>query len=66
MGLVIYDDTWTLSASVVCQSGTQAPAVGDRFSVGGKSGYVTGCRTAWQNKGKKQLDITAHGGRSLG
>lgn len=66
VGLVIYDDTWTLSATVVCQQSTQAPNIGDSFSVGGKNGYVTGCRTQWQNKGKKQMAVTAHGGKSLG
>ena len=65
VGLVIYDRTWTLSATVVCQSTTQEPAIGAQFSVGGKTGYVTGCRRQWQNKGKKQLTITAHGGASL-
>ena len=66
VGLVFYDDTWTLSATVVCQQGTQAPQIGGSFSVGGKTGYVTGCRVQWQNKGKKQMAITAHGGKSLG
>lgn len=65
VGLVIYDVTWTLSATVVCQQGTREPEAGSSFSVGGRSGYVTGCRLQWQNKGKKQLSVTAHGGRSL-
>lgn len=65
VGLVIYDEQWTISAEVVCRDSTPAPSIGDRITAGGRSGYVTGCREQWQNKGKKQLSITAHGAKSL-
>ena len=64
-GLVIYDEQYELTAEIVCGAGTAAPSIGDSFTCGGFSGYVTSCRENWQNKGKKSLSITAHGAKGL-
>lgn len=65
VGLVIYDEQWEISVEVVCRAGTQKPAIGANWRCGGLSGYVTGVRENWRNKGKKSLAITAHGAKGL-
>ena len=64
-GMVFYDETYSVSLTVVCKSGCTAPAIGAALTVGTLTVYVTDCREEWQNKGKKQLSITAEGGANI-
>ena len=65
IGLVIYDETYSGTLTVVCRQGTTAPNVGDSLTAGGMRCYVSGTRTDWQNKGKKQITVTVSGGKNL-
>ena len=65
VGILFYDDTWDITVGVVCTSSTQEPQKGAAIQCGGLKGYVTNCRKAWANKGKKQLTISAHGAAGI-
>ena len=65
VGLVIYDETYSGTITVVCKQGATAPKVGDSVTAGSFQCYVTGSRTDWQNKGKQQITVTVSGGKYL-
>ena len=65
IGRVLYDQLYSVSLTIVCKEGTTDPSVGDDITVDDCKLFVTGVRTDWQNKGKKQLSITAEGGKNL-
>lgn len=62
-GIVIYDQTYSGSITVVCKAGASMPEVGKPVTAGSFTCYVTGARTQWQNKGKKQIVVTVEGGK---
>lgn len=61
-GIVIYDETYSVSLTVVCKASCTPPSIGDALTVDSLTVYVTDVKKDWQNKGKKQLTITAEGG----
>lgn len=63
IGIVIYDQTYSGTITVVCKAGAQMPEVGKQVTAGSFTCYVTGARTQWQNKGKKQIVVTVEGGK---
>lgn len=65
-GMVFYDETYSVSLTVVCKAGATPPQIGDPLTCKGVTVYVTDVSEDWQNKGKKQLSITAEGGKNVG
>ena len=65
IGMVIYDETYTISLTAVMKAAGTPPAIGDKITCAGVSGYVTDVKRDWQNKGKMQMSITAEGGKNL-
>jgi hypothetical protein len=63
IGIVIYDQVYSGTITVVCKGGETLPEVGTAVKVGNFTCYVTGARTQWQNKGKKQIVVTVEGGK---
>lgn len=63
IGIVIYDQTYSGTITVVCKSAASMPEVGKQVTAGNFTCYVTGARTQWQNKGKKQIVVTVEGGK---
>lgn len=65
IGIVIYDETYSGTITVVCKDSASAPEVGTQVKAGTFNCYVTGSRVAWQNKGKKQIVISVEGGKNI-
>ncbi len=65
-GMVFYDETYSASLTVVCKAGATPPAIGNAITCKGITLYVTNVREDWQNKGKKQLSVSAEGGKNVG
>ncbi len=65
IGIVIYDQTYSGTITVVCKQGAKMPDVGKKITAGDFECYVTGARTEWQNKGKKQIVVTVEGGKNV-
>ena len=63
IGIVIYDQTYSGSITVVCKASAQLPAIGKQVTAGNFTCYVTGAKIDWQNKGKKQITVTVEGGK---
>ena len=64
-GIVFYDESYTATLTVVCKASCTAPSIGDSLTVDSLTVYVTDVKKDWQNKGKKQLTITAESGANI-
>lgn len=64
-GKILYDTLFSVSLTIICKDTTVNPEIGDTITVSGKNLIVTDVREDWNNKGKKQLSITAEGGVNL-
>lgn len=65
IGIVIYDEIWSGTVTVVCKAGATKPENGTSLTVDGMQLYVTGCRVEWQHKGKKQMVVAVEGGKNV-
>jgi len=65
IGMVIYDETYSGTITVVCKAGESLPEIGTRITMNGFGGYVVDAKTDWQNKGKKQITVSIEGGKYL-
>lgn len=66
IGIVIYDESYSGTITVVCKAGCSMPPIGAPVTLAGLKGYVTDARFNWQNKGMKQMTVSFEGGKYVG
>lgn len=65
VGLVIYDELYSGTLTIVASASATPPAIGDTLTVLGKQLYVTDVDNKGQHKGKRMFTISCTGGKSL-
>lgn len=65
VGLVIYDEMWSGTLTIVANASASPPQIGSTINVCGQSLFVTDVEEKGSHKGKRMYTVTAEGGKNL-